>query len=119
MTDETIPPQGDFAERRAAARERAGRLQRDMAEKNDGLAWFEALYEAADGDPAQVPWADLAPRSALAEWLAREDRRHRGRAIDIGCGLGDNAEGLATAGYDVTAFDLSETAVAWARARFP
>ena len=119
MTNDSIPPQGDFAERRAAARERAGQLQRAMAEKDGGLAWFDALYKAAEGDPAQVPWADLAPRSALAEWLARKDHRHEGRAIDIGCGLGDNAEGLAAAGYDVTAFDLSETAIAWAQQRFP
>lgn len=119
MTDNPISPEGDFAERRAAARERAGQLQRELAEKGDGLAWFEALYEAAEGDPAQIPWAELAPRSALAEWLARDDRPHRGRAVDVACGLGDNAEGLAAAGYDVTAFDLSETAVAWARTRFP
>ena len=42
---------------------------------------------------------------------------HEGRAIDIGCGLGDNAEALSDAGYDVTAFDLSQTAATWARQR--
>jgi SAM-dependent methyltransferase len=41
------------------------------------------------------------------------------RAIDIGCGLGDNAEIIAAAGWDVTAFDLSPTATGWARRRFP
>ena len=36
----------------------------------------------------------------------------------MGCGLGDNAEALGQLGYEVTAFDLSPTAVEWARKRF-
>ncbi|MCB1429506.1 MAG: class I SAM-dependent methyltransferase, partial [Nitratireductor sp.] len=40
-------------------------------------------------------------------------------AIDIACGLGDNAEAMAAAGYRTTAFDLARKAVAWARQRFP
>ncbi|MCB1536081.1 MAG: class I SAM-dependent methyltransferase [Rhodoblastus sp.] len=41
------------------------------------------------------------------------------RALDVGCGLGDNAEALAAAGAEVTAFDLSENAIHWAKRRFP
>ncbi|MFT4097008.1 MAG: class I SAM-dependent methyltransferase [Rhodoblastus sp.] len=41
------------------------------------------------------------------------------RALDVGCGLGDNAEALAAAGAKTTAFDLSENAIRWAKRRFP
>jgi 2-polyprenyl-3-methyl-5-hydroxy-6-metoxy-1,4-benzoquinol methylase len=36
-----------------------------------------------------------------------------------GCGLGDDAEYLAGRGAEVTAIDLSPTAIAWCRERFP
>jgi 2-polyprenyl-3-methyl-5-hydroxy-6-metoxy-1,4-benzoquinol methylase len=79
--------------------------------------WFEAVYRLAEDDPAGVPWANLAPHPLLASWLA--GRRLAGRALDIGCGLGDNAEALAAAGARVCAFDLVEAAVLWAKRRFP
>jgi ubiquinone/menaquinone biosynthesis C-methylase UbiE len=37
----------------------------------------------------------------------------------VGCGLGDDAEALAARGLDVTAFDISPTAIEWCRKRFP
>lgn len=37
----------------------------------------------------------------------------------IGCGLGDDAEILASLGYQVTAFDIAPTAIAWCKQRFP
>jgi len=82
-----------------------------------GLSWFDALYTDAAGDPARVPWADLAPKQGLLEWLSRHPGEGR-RALDVGCGLGDNAEAIAVAGYATTAFDLSDHAVAWAGRRF-
>ena len=42
-----------------------------------------------------------------------------GRALVVGCGLGDDAEHLAERGFDVTAFDVSPEAVAWCRRRYP
>lgn len=108
----------NFAERRAAARVRAGELQARSEAGGNDLAWFDELYRAAGGDPAQVPWADLEPHPGLAEWIGRSGWLHEGSAIDIGCGLGDNAEALSDAGYDVTAFDLSPRAVQWAQHRF-
>jgi SAM-dependent methyltransferase len=117
MAEEGVKDEG-FAERRAAGRARAGELQASFEGKGDPAGWFDALYRAAKGDAAQVPWADLAPHPLLARWLDRFPGRHHGRALDVGSGLGDNAMALAAAGYEVTAFDLSPAAVAWAKRRF-
>ena len=114
MTDE------DFAARRQKGRETAGRLQEACESEGKPLDWFEGLYQAANGDVAGVPWADCEPHPGLSEWLAQNSLSANGaavRAIDIGCGLGDNAIALQKAGYDVTAFDLSQTAVDWAKQR--
>jgi 2-polyprenyl-3-methyl-5-hydroxy-6-metoxy-1,4-benzoquinol methylase len=113
----------DFAHRRAAAR---ARLDAIDPHKRPGGAeadprrreWFEAVYDLASDDPAGVPWADLAPHPLLAQWLAGQGFDSL-RAIDVGCGLGDNAEAIAAAGAKTTAFDLVERAIAWAKRRFP
>ena len=41
------------------------------------------------------------------------------RPWSSGRGLGDDAEYLAGLGFEVTAFDVSATAIGWARRRFP
>jgi SAM-dependent methyltransferase len=83
--------------------------------------WFEPLYVAASGDESRVPWADLAPNPGLIAWAGRgAASAGRGtRALVVGCGLGDDAEEVARWGMQVVAFDVSPTAVAWARRRFP
>ncbi len=109
----------DFEARRAAAR---GAVQDMLASTDgslpDGATWFDRIYQQAGDDPAGVPWADLEPKSRLLEWLSE----HPGdglTAIDVACGLGDNAEALAEAGYTTSAFDLVDDAVQWAKRRFP
>ncbi|PWB82315.1 MAG: SAM-dependent methyltransferase, partial [Methylocystaceae bacterium] len=114
----------DFFARRAVAR---ARLDAIDPHKTPGGAeadplrkgWFEAAYRLADSDPAGVPWAQLAPHPLLADWLAGRGAPIGARVVDVGCGLGDNAEAFAAAGATVTAFDLVADAVAWARRRFP
>lgn len=109
----------DFQDRRLAARQRIFDEVVDGETLDERRSFFDAVYEMAGDDAAAVPWADLKPKRELADWLGRLPRdAPRGRAVDIACGLGDNAEALAEAGFDTTAFDFSERAIAWARRRF-
>lgn len=85
----------------------------------DGTDWFEPLYADAGGDAAAVPWAREAPSPLLLSWLDQPGLDVSGSdALVVGCGLGDDAAELARRGCRVVAFDLSATAVAWARERF-
>ncbi len=104
------------APNRQRARDHASAIQKALG-KARFLETFDALYESARGDPALIPWADQEAHPVLAEWLAANGP-HRGRALEVGCGLGDNALALSRAGYDVTAFDISPSAVRWARKRW-
>ena len=103
------------------SREAARRLARAASQRGEPLGWFEDLYAAAlAGGLSLVPWADCKPNPHLVGWLDREGTGGRGlRALVVGCGLGDDAEELSRRGFAVTAFDLSESAVALARRRFP
>lgn len=84
----------------------------------DGTDWFEPLYAAADGDAERVPWARSAPSPLLLSWLDQPGLDVAGSdALVVGCGLGDDAIELARRGCNVVAFDISPTAVGWARRR--
>lgn len=98
-------------------RRRARELAREALAAGEPTAWFETLYREAAEGTAVVPWADLVPNPHLVEWLDRA-RPRAGRALDVGCGYGDNAAELARRGFEVTAFDVSPSAVARARERF-
>jgi SAM-dependent methyltransferase len=83
------------------------------------LPSFEEIYVRAGQDLGAIPWAALAPNPALVSWLDRQPAPAGDRALIIGCGLGDDAEEAARRGYQVTAFDLSPTAIRHCRERFP
>jgi SAM-dependent methyltransferase len=102
------------------ARRNAADLARESLAEGDAVGWFEKLYAQADGDPSAISWADLVPNPNLVAWLDRERVEGNGRrALEIGCGLGDDAEELSRRGFLVTAFDVSPTAVEWCFTRFP
>ena len=96
-------------------------MARAAIERGRPLDWFEEIYaEASKSGPSTVPWADLKPNPNLLEWLDRQSTDGAAKsALVVGCGLGDDAEELARRGFAVTAFDVSRSAVAMARRRFP
>lgn len=100
------------------AHDHALALARASQEAGDATGWLEALYAGAGEDASKVPWADGLPNPNLVSWLERRPS-HGGRALVVGCGLGDDAEELSRRGYDVTAFDVSSSAVEWAKAAHP
>jgi SAM-dependent methyltransferase len=74
----------------------------------------------AEGDPARVPWANLTPHPLSQAFVAAHAAELPSlKVLDVGCGLGDNAECFAAAAARVTAFDLVAEAIAWAKQRFP
>jgi SAM-dependent methyltransferase len=99
---------------------RAAQLSADSLARGEATGWFEPLYASAHGDAEKVPWADEKPNPWLMEWLEQQSPPRSGaNAVVVGCGLGDDAEELAGRGYDVVAFDVSPTAIEWAKQRFP
>ncbi len=80
--------------------------------------WFEAIYADSDTSGKGVPWATLKPAPLLVSWLDRaQPAGHGQRAMVVGCGLGDDAVEMARRGFDVTAFDVSASAIELARER--
>lgn len=89
-------------------------------DRDDPLGWFNSIYTDAEGDHTAVFWADLEPNPYLLQWLQERSGQHTGRqATVIGCGVGDDAEALSTAGYAVTAFDIAPEAIRLCRQRYP
>jgi len=102
------------------ARERARAFARESLARGDALGWFDAYYREVGGDEAEIPWADMDGHPLLVDWLARHHiEGAKRRALVVGCGLGEDCEALSRAGFEVTGFDLSPTAIEWARKRFP
>ncbi|POX42856.1 SAM-dependent methyltransferase [Streptomyces sp. Ru73] len=79
----------------------------------DAAAWWDSLY--ADRS-SPVPFFAPKPDENLVRYVER-GLITKGRALDLGCGLGRNALYLAALGFDVDAVDLSPAAVAWAEDR--
>ncbi len=98
----------------------ASRLAAESLAQDDPTGWFERLYaEAAAGD-AIVPWDRDQPNPMVVEWAERRASDGAGRrALVIGCGYGQDAEYIARLGFATTAFDISPTAIAEVRRRFP
>ena len=81
-------------------------------EKNDPTGWFDSIYKNAQGDFTKVFWADLEPSPYLVNWLKENPiKKINKSACVIGCGVGDDAQALSEFGFDVTAFDISPSAI--------
>lgn len=99
-----------------ARRARARELAAGFAEKGDAFGWFDEFYKEAAGNNDQIPWADLEPNRFFKDWAERNNLKGNGRkALVVGCGLGDDAIYLDDLGFSVTAFDISSTAIEWAK----
>ncbi len=83
----------------------------------ENTAWFEELYKDSGEDESTIPWAKLEVNEFLAQHL--ENHAERGKALVIGCGLGDDAKALDEAGFETIAIDISISALDWAQKRFP
>lgn len=95
-------------------------LAQKSLENGSPTDWFEALYAQSDASGDGIPWAKLKPNPYLVHWL--DQNRVVGNqqaALVVGCGLGDDAIELEQRGFNVTAFDVSESAIEICRQRFP
>ncbi|MGB3405351.1 MAG: class I SAM-dependent methyltransferase [Microcoleaceae cyanobacterium] len=101
-------------------REKVISLATEAVDKSNPTGWFETLYQDANGAVSQVPWAQSTAHTYIQNWLENNTLEATGKtAIVVGCGLGDDAESLAKLGFQVTAFDISPTAIEWCQQRFP
>ena len=89
-----------------------------MHEHNRASAWFEEFYKQNEDPHENIPWAKQAINPLLQTYLDTKST-HEGKALVIGCGLGDDAFALVNAGYETLAIDISQTALDIAKKRFP
>ena len=104
---------------RAALRQRVQRLCDTARQAGNPCGWFEPLYRESRGSTDRIPWADGAPNSHALEGMEHASVPKGGRALVLGCGFGDDAEELAARGFEVTAFDVSSSAIAWCGRKHP
>ncbi|NES19754.1 MAG: class I SAM-dependent methyltransferase [Symploca sp. SIO3E6] len=114
-----------FEQQPEVLRQKVNLLANQYLQQNEPSGWFEVLYTEANGDSQQVPWARLQAHPHLQDWLDGNSSdvltvsNASPSALVIGCGLGDDAEALQAKGFQVSAFDISPTVIAWCQQRFP
>lgn len=82
--------------------------------------WFEVLYAGTNPEGKGVPWANMDTHPIFKKWL--NDHRLIGqnkKALVVGCGMGDDALTLENLGFEVTAFDVAQSAINLCKSRFP
>jgi len=88
-----------------------------MQEHNKASEFFEEMYKKHENNHENIPWARKDVNPLLQTYLDSCEE-HKGKALVIGCGLGDDAYALENAGYNVVAIDVSQTALDLAQERF-
>ena len=98
----------------------AGRLAEQSVAAGDPTGWFERLYAAAEAGQTAVPWDRGVPNPFLVAWATRRALAGASQtAAVVGCGTGDDAEFIAGLDFQTVAFDISPSAIAAARRRYP
>jgi SAM-dependent methyltransferase len=93
---------------------RARELAKQARISGDHAGWFEQLYrEQAQGRDV-ISWADMRPNPNLLEFVGTGKT-----ALVVGCGFGDDAEQVASWGFQTTAFDVAPSAIQGCKTRFP
>ena len=113
-----MPPRREGSGGGPGAEEHARRLAGESLADGDVTGWFDRLYRAAERGEAVVPWDRGGPHPLLEQWAGTRTIS-TGQALVVGAGLGGDAERIAGLGFETVAFDVSATAIASARRRFP
>ena len=99
---------------------RANELAAQAYAAGEPTAWFDRLYAEGAAGTTAMPWDRGGPMPVLREWAETVGLRGEGRrAVVVGCGLGADPAYVAELGFSTAGFDLSPTAIAHARDRFP
>ncbi|SEG81244.1 Methyltransferase domain-containing protein [Thermomonospora echinospora] len=75
----------------------------------DALYAGRARFEGSDPDANFIPWDIGEPQPVIVE--LEQAGGFRGKVLDVGCGLGENAILLAGNGHEVTGVDGSPSAI--------
>lgn len=91
-----------------------------VIQEDKPTSWFEPLYARSNPHGEGVPWANMKTHPSFEKWLTQSPLNGEGKsALVVGCGMGDDAIELESLGFQVTAFDVSETAITFCKERFP
>ncbi len=95
-------------------------MAHEAVKAGDPTGWFDRLWTQARDGGTTMPWDSRDPQPLLAHWTAGwPPGPMPDSAIVVGCGLGADAEHVAALGIRTVAFDISPTAVALVRERYP
>jgi SAM-dependent methyltransferase len=93
-------------------------LAQEALEAGDPTGWFDELYRAGADGRTTMPWDRTTPHPLLHRWTRQHPFAGIGHdAVVVGCGLGADAEHIASLGYRTVAFDISAIAINLARRR--